>query len=153
MQSLIDSFLRKFKRAFYRVGKGEWTKIEIGRVGEAIAVDYLKREKGYRIIARNWVCKKDEIDIVAKEGEVVVFVEVRCRTRDSLVPVYYSVHERKKAALRRACKTFLRSMRSEVRHFRFDIVTVKFCQEGKNSVDHYTNVRLFSKNFHTLSDE
>jgi len=53
-------------------------KVEVGRLGEDLAVRYL-RELGYQILTTNYRCRQGEVDIVAREGEEVVFVEVRTR--------------------------------------------------------------------------
>ncbi len=53
-------------------------RIRTGKKGEDIAVAYLK-SNGYRIVERNYKCLFGEIDIVAKDGNTVVFVEVKSR--------------------------------------------------------------------------
>ena len=55
------------------------TRAERGRFGEARAADFVRRELGYRILARNWRYKRDEIDLVCLDGAVLVFIEVRLR--------------------------------------------------------------------------
>lgn len=50
----------------------------LGSLGESLACDYLARE-GWQVIARNWRTRRGEIDIVARDGEWLVFVEVRTR--------------------------------------------------------------------------
>jgi len=52
--------------------------IDIGEFGEELAVQYLQ-DKGFEIIARNWRHKKLELDIVAREGNTTVFIEVKTR--------------------------------------------------------------------------
>jgi hypothetical protein len=56
-------------------------KRQLGRRGEDLATAYL-RQQGYVILARNWRCPVGEIDIVAREGEILAFVEVRTRRGD-----------------------------------------------------------------------
>ena len=51
---------------------------EIGAMGERIAVDYLL-EKNYQILDTNWACGHKEVDIIAKDGDTIVFVEVKTR--------------------------------------------------------------------------
>ena len=53
--------------------------LELGKQGEQIATDYL-REKGYKIIARNWRYKHKEVDIIAFDNDILVVVEVKTRT-------------------------------------------------------------------------
>lgn len=50
----------------------------VGKRGEAIAASYLE-ERGYQILEQNWRCGRAEIDIIAKEGETLVFIEVKAR--------------------------------------------------------------------------
>ena len=50
-----------------------------GKIGEDAAADYLMNQ-GYLIICRNFKCMQGEIDIIAKDGESFVFVEVKTRT-------------------------------------------------------------------------
>ncbi len=60
-----------------------------GEAGERVAERYLRREKGFKRIARNWrnpQDRREEIDLVMKDGEVLVFVEVKTRAMDALVP-------------------------------------------------------------------
>lgn len=149
LQSLIERIARKFfKKSF-----GKSSELQIGKQGEDLAARYLKKEKRYKLVARNWRYKSCEIDIIAQDGEVLVFLEVKTSCSDEMVPTYYRVTSKKKSTLERACKGYLKSTRLRPKHFRFDIIAVKLCQEGESSVIHYTNVRLFSKNFHTLRDE
>lgn len=149
LKKLINNFknLIQFKRS------NSINTFIIGKSGEKIAVNFLKYEKKYKIIARNWTHKKDEIDIIAKDGEVFVFIEVRTRSTDELTVAYYSVTAKKKKCLERGCKAFLKYTKPAPKHFRFDVVTVKFCKNEENVIRHYSNIKLFSKNFHALSYE
>lgn len=84
-----------------------------GARGEELAEAFLRRERGYRIVARNWRNPRDrreEIDLVCRDGDVLVFVEVKARAAAALVPGYFAVDRRKKAVLRRACSAFLRGL-------------------------------------------
>lgn len=150
---MLQSLIQKIRKNFEKKPVRDCCKSQIGRQGEDLAAKYLMKEKGYKLIERNWKYKKDEIDIIAKDGEVIVFLEVKSSSVDELVPTYYRVTKKKKTALERACKGYLNAVRPRPKHFRFDIIAVKLCQKEESSVIHYTNVRLFSKNFHTLSNE
>lgn len=59
------------------------TPIEIGRFGEYRALEYLRRVKKNRIICRNWKYRHGEIDLVAWDNEVLVFIEVRTRRKSA----------------------------------------------------------------------
>ncbi|MEM8868181.1 MAG: YraN family protein, partial [Verrucomicrobiota bacterium] len=100
------------------------TRAERGRFGEDLAAGYCKRALGYRLITRNWRHKKGEIDLVCRDGEVLVFVEVRLRAADALVSGYNSVDPHKKDVLREVFRNYLRQLPQAPRHFRFDIIDV-----------------------------
>ena len=52
---------------------------ELGRIGENIIADYITK-LGYKVVERNFECNQGEIDIVAKDKEELVFIEVKTRT-------------------------------------------------------------------------
>lgn len=56
---------------------------ELGRQGERIAREYLSEKCGYEIVASNYYASHKEIDIIALDGEFIVFVEVKCRTKSN----------------------------------------------------------------------
>src|SRR5476651_2734201 len=87
-----------------------------GERGERLAADWLRREQGFAIIARNWRSprdRRDELDLVARDGEALVFVEVKTRAAGALVPGYHAVDARKKTVVRRAAEAYLRRLREK----------------------------------------
>jgi len=131
---------------------GAWLKPgDTGARGERLAEAFLRRKRGYGIVARNWRSPRDrreEIDLVCCDGDVLVFVEVKARDAAALVPGYFAVDRRKKNVLRRACTAYLRSLREPPRTYRFDIVEVAFPSDGgEPEVNHFANIPLFSR-FH-----
>ncbi len=120
---------------------------DAGARGEALAARHLCEEAGYRVIVRNWRNprdRRDEIDLVCLDGDILVFVEVKARSALALVPGYFAVDPRKKRVLRRACKAYLSALRPAPRTFRFDIVEVEHGM-GAPIVRHFENVPLFAK--------
>ncbi len=129
-------------------------KTDSGARGEQLAVEWLRRERGFTIIARNWRNprdRRDEIDVVGRDAEALVFVEVKARAGGALVPGYHAIDERKKRVLRRAIEAYLAHLREKPRTFRFDVVEVSFPAAGAEAarpeVLHFENVPLFSKYF------
>lgn len=116
-----------------------------GRAAESFAADWLRREKKFRLLDRNWRHGRDEIDLVAREGELLVFVEVRARSAGALVSGVHSVNRRKKEALRRCALAYLKGCRPQPRHFRFDIVEVQLNNQKPESLRHYERVPVFRK--------
>lgn len=123
------------------------TRAERGAFGENLAADYCKRELGYRVIVRNWRYKRDEVDLICRDGEVLVFIEVRARAEDALVSGFHSVGKHKKEVLQRAYKNYLKQLQNPPKHFRFDIIDVAISNSGCGEVRHYANVPLFSKHY------
>ena len=140
--SLRDLFFRRPRKL-----KPESTRAQRGKYGEDLAADYCRRELGYRIIARNWRCKRDELDIVCLDSGVLVFVEVRARSADALVGGYHSIGAHKKQVLLRGCKSYINRLQNPPKHFRFDIIDVSIADDGEGCVRHYGNVPLFSKHY------
>lgn len=123
---------------------------DAGARGEAEAATFLRRESGCTVVARNWrnpQDRREEIDLVMRDGETLVFVEVKTRADGALVSGYHAVNRRKKSVLRRAAAAYLRSLPRPPTTFRFDIVEVTFSASGSPEVRHYANVALFPKQF------
>ena len=120
-----------------------------GGMGERLAADFLAG-RGFKILARNWRSprdRRDEIDLICREGEAVVFVEVKTRSASALVPGYYTVDTRKKKVLRRAATVYLRQLHPPPPVFRLDVVEVTTRGNAKPEVRHFENVPLFTKHF------
>lgn len=138
-----------FGATLLRLLRSLWAKETPGARGERLAAEWLRREKGFSIIARNWRNPRDrreEIDLVCRDGEVLVFVEVKTRAADALVPGYYAVDARKKDVLRHAIAAYLKGLdaRSRPTTWRCDIVEVALPtdEEGAPEILHFENVSL-----------
>ena len=129
------------------------TRAERGKFGEDLAAHYCLNELGYRLIVRNWSYKRGEIDLICRDGEVLVFIEVRARAEDALVSGFYSVSRRKKEILCRTCKSYLMQLKKPPKHLRFDILDISIFNTGKSEVHHYANVPLFHKHFSAQRDK
>ncbi len=121
-----------------------------GAAGERVAADFL-RARGFTLVVRNWRSprdRRDELDLVCRDGETLVFVEVKTRAATALVPGYYTVDVRKKRALRRAATAYLRGLRPPPATFRLDVVEVATHTDGHPpELRHFENVPLFAKHF------
>ena len=79
--------------------------------------------KGFRILARRWRCSAGEIDIVAKRGHLLIFVEVKAR--DRLDDAAYSVTERQKRRIAAAAAGWLAEHQDDAQcDMRFDVILV-----------------------------
>ncbi len=99
------------------------SQIPLGRRGERAAEKYLRRN-GYRIVARNFRAAGAEIDLVAMDGETLVFVEVKTRRSRIAGAPEEAVDERKQTRMRRAAEVFARRYRADEIEMRFDIAAV-----------------------------
>lgn len=103
-----------------------------GARGEEIAARFLV-EQGYRIVERNFrFRRKGEIDIVAREGEYLVFCEVKMRTNDEYGLPEYAVTPLKQETIRRVAAAYLAMRGISGQPCRFDVVTIRF--EGARPV-------------------
>lgn len=122
---------------------------ETGEWGEQVAEQYLKREKGMRLLDRRWRSGHGELDLVMRKGEVMIFVEVRVRTSgaDSL-STYRSIRRKKWALLRKTAKAYLYRCPWRPRAVRFDVVGIRRNVAGQLiDLTHWENVGRFGRNF------
>lgn len=106
----------------------------IGNEGETLAVHYLKKQ-GYTIIARNFTTRLGEIDIIAKDGGTIVFVEVKMRTNNAFGAPFESINAAKKKKLTNAASLYLKSLKGET-PARFDIISIIRHPSGSNEIHH-----------------
>jgi len=99
-------------------------RMRTGKRGEELAVAYLA-EAGYRIVDRNYRCVFGEIDIVAEEGETLVFIEVKSRRSEAYGDPQLAVGREKQKRISRIAMHYLEEKRLRHRPARFDVVAVK----------------------------
>ena len=96
-----------------------------GDAGEAMAENHLKTI-GYRILQRNYYYDRGEIDLVAEDGPVLVFVEVKTRLSDRGRTPEESITPEKEHFLKRTAEGYLLEHNIEQRECRFDLVAVEW---------------------------
>lgn len=115
-------------------------RLEIGRIGEDFACEMLKN-KGFEIITRNYHTRRGEVDIIAKNDEYILFVEVKTRKVDFLVSGEEAVNAAKRKKIYLAATDYL--MKNPIdRQPRFDVITI--VTDNRKQVDiinseHYEN--------------
>ena len=107
---------------------------ELGALGEQIAVDYLI-ERGYQIIERNWSNGHKEIDIVAKDGDTIVIVEVKTRRSTYLVEPETAVDVFKQRNLIWAANSFVNRFQYD-NDVRFDIISIVIDRNNEKRIEH-----------------
>lgn len=113
----------------------------IGKVGEAEAARRLKLA-GNEILALNWRCRSGEVDIVAREGDTIIFVEVRSRGSASgqrFGTAAESVDYRKQMKVRAVSQIYLRQYRLHDAPVRFDVIAITIGQDG--SIEAYRHYK------------
>lgn len=111
----------------------------LGRWGEEVAAQHL-RARGYRLLARNWHCVEGELDLVALQGDMVVFVEVKARRSDAFGAPEEALTTVKQRRLLRAAWAYLEQHGLTDRAWRVDVVAVEGSpRQGVNRLEHYEN--------------
>jgi putative endonuclease len=108
--------------------------LETGKKGEELATEYL-RQKLYTIVARNWRHSRCEVDIIARDGTGLVFVEVKTRTSDDFGHPEESVDPGKQGMLLNAAQAYLMQVGEDL-PLRFDVISVRLA-EKKPQIEHF----------------
>lgn len=112
---------------------------QLGLKGEEAAAQYLKK-KGFSVLCRNYTCVIGEIDIIALDNGVIVFVEVRSRSGSGFGLAQESITKRKQHKLRQLAWYYLLAEGKTGSDCRFDVIAVLFDGEGGiKMLDHITN--------------
>ena len=101
----------------------ERTTIEVGATGEDRAADHLVRN-GFRIVERNYRCKLGELDIVARDGSTLVFVEVRSRRDAEFGSALDAINVHKRRKVTKVAMFYLARRQPKFREARFDVVAI-----------------------------
>lgn len=95
----------------------------LGNKGETVAVHFLKK-KGYQILERNFRLERGEIDIIAKDGDTLVFVEVKTGISGKFGEPEERVDQKKQMQVGKVAMEYLQSKNLENVDCRFDVVAV-----------------------------
>ena len=107
---------------------------DFGNLAEDLAADYLT-QKNYKILVRNLRYQKAEIDIVTEFEDLIVVVEVKARSYDTLIEPQEAVTKKKIKSIV-LCTDFFMRERNLDKEVRFDIITVLPDQSGKLQINH-----------------
>lgn len=110
-------------------------RIEFGAAGEAAAVEILQH-RGYRILERNVRTRVGELDLVAREGDTICFVEIKTRRSTAFGLPQEAVTYQKQRHMIRAAQWYLKAKRLTGVSARFDVVALIIGPDGRpTSVD------------------
>lgn len=111
----------------------------LGQRGEQLAAGELTR-RGYAIKERNWRCREGEVDIIARHGDWLVFVEVRTRRGRELGTPEGSLTPAKRARLIRVAESYLAECEAGDVDWRIDVVAIELTRAGRlMRIDVYEN--------------
>ena len=106
-----------------------------GQQGEQIAVDYLKKI-GYKIRHRNFRCRQGEIDIIARDGSTLVFIEVKTKAQTAFGVPQAMVTSTKQSTLTNVAMHYVQQYRLINTALRFDVVAITFLPNKMPEVNH-----------------
>ena len=117
------------------------TRVQLGALGEALAVDHLTKI-GLQILDRNWRCRYGELDVVASDTATgtLVFVEVKTRTGDGYGGLAQAVTPRKVRRLRRLAGLWLASQNGRWAFVRIDVIGVRIGRRRTPEIMHVQGV-------------
>ena len=108
----------------------------IGRYGERVAADFL-RASGCKILSRNFKGPhRGEVDIIARQGKLLLFIEVKTRRANSPVRPLDAVDKSKQALIERGANAWLRRLRSRNLPWRFDVIEIWLTDGEKPRINH-----------------
>ncbi len=111
---------------------------ELGRRGEQAAARFLYR-RGYDIVAQNWVCPYGEADIVARDADTLVFVEVKTRSNCEKGFPAEAVNQKKRDKYERIALAFLKEYGESDIIVRFDVVSIVVIAPDRALIRHHIN--------------
>lgn len=113
---------------------------KVGKFGEELVKDYLIR-KGYEIIARNLKISYQEVDIIAKNGEYYIFVEVKTRTSNILGEADEAFDDIKMDNLNVAIAKYIEKNNINEKYVQIDLISVDINKgEKKAKIKHYKDI-------------
>ena len=137
---IVGRFSRYLNSPYHSVsgpsGARKWT----GDYGEKVAVDWL-RARSVKILASNFKGRKGgEVDVIAKEGRQLLFIEVKTRRKDAKVRGLAAVNRKKQQLIQRGANEWLRRLGTRDVPWRFDVIEVEVSEGEKPLVKQIENV-------------
>jgi len=121
----LSGLLRRLRPASPRPGEG----------GESLACRHLE-SKGLVVLARNYRCRSGEVDVVARDGDTTVFVEVKERAGVSHGEAYEAVTFGKRRRIVRAARLYAATRGLSESPLRFDVVCIDWMDDGRPRIRH-----------------
>lgn len=110
----------------------------LGVRGERAAARFLE-SKGWKVLQRSFRCQGGELDLIAAEGEVIVFVEVKTRESEDRGAGWQAVDRSKQRTIARCAEKYLRRHRLHDRPIRFDVISIVWPSGEDPNISHFPN--------------
>jgi putative endonuclease len=98
-------------------------RLDLGKLGEELALKKIKR-LGYQCVTRNYRCSLGEVDLIAKDGDCLVFIEIKTRKGKSLGYAKEAIDGRKRRQLAKVALAYMKSNDCCDTKSRFDVVAI-----------------------------
>ena len=105
-----------------------------GKNAETVAARALKKN-GYRILEKNFKTREGEIDIIAMDGDALVFVEVKARASGTAGSPKEAVTWQKQKRISKAAQYYLKTQKAETARSRFDVVAITYSGASEPSIE------------------
>lgn len=122
------------------------SRIKLGQHGEELAVAFL-RKKGCQIITRNYRQKIGEVDIIIKDDDTFVFVEVKTRTSTLYGQPFEAVTPKKQAQLSRVAIDYMTRNKKLNHPARFDVISILLRGNDAHEIEHLINCFEFAGSY------
>ncbi len=113
-------------------------RIALGKIGESLAVTYLQ-EQGIDVKIQNYRQKTGEIDIIAYDGNCLVFVEVKTRQNLAFGLPFEAVTRKKQAQITRVALDYISRNNVTQQAIRFDVISILMAPGSKPQIEHLKN--------------
>lgn len=112
-------------------------RLDLGRFGEELALKEINR-LGYKVVTRNYRCPLGEIDLVARDGDCLVFIEIKTRKGRTLGYAKEAVDQRKMRQMSKAALAYMKANDCTDSRARFDVIAINI-QGGGAEIETVTN--------------
>ena len=117
--------------------KASWNQ-SLGKRGEDVAVGFLER-RGYEILERNWKCPFGEADIIARDGDDVLFIEVKTRTGVAKGLPEDAVTKEKRSRYEKIAASYSLNIEGYDTPIRFDVIAIVVIENKRALLRHHVN--------------
>ncbi len=112
---------------------------DYGKIGEDLAEKYLVG-KDFYILARNYHSRFGEIDIIASDGESIVFIEVKTRTQNMFGTPLEAITRQKLSRMVKTSQFYLSQRNLHGKPYRFDAIEIIFGESATPTINHLVNI-------------